>query len=446
MRGSARRYCVARSRLDENNPAVDLTSTMGSMVFCAFAAAASGVATPVMALVHREGQGVGDLGPAGMRAAGLRGGHLRGEHLHDGIIGELRGGHVLARRDIAEVVDVGLHLGRVRDELEEGDGLVHLVALDDAEVLAAEVGGRLRADGELDDVPLQVGRLLAHGRDLPGPVDHHGKVPRDELVHDVALGPVDDFLGHRSALHEVTDQRECPDAVGVVDLEGCVAAAPEEAQETEGAFLVLDRADAEAVDVALGRLEGDALELVPGLRGLDPGGLQHVLVVVEREAVAPEGDAVEPAVQLAGIERSLEVLLEVGPRGQLVGDVGEDAHCGVGRVVRIIDNHDIRQLRGSGAYGKLLLEVREGDVLRHDLDRVLRRVEVLADPGEGLLMLRRFPVIPDRYRLLRLGEGAAREHREHRDDHESRYEESLHAEPPCIRAVAAMSPCAGKAW
>ena len=38
------------------------------------------------------------------------------------------------------------------------------------------------------------------------------------------------------------------------------------------------------------RLEGDALQLVPGLRRLDAGGLQHVLVVVQGERqLLPKG-------------------------------------------------------------------------------------------------------------------------------------------------------------
>ena len=115
-------------------------------------------------------------------------------------------------------------------------------------------------------------------------------------------------------------------------------------------------------------LSGDALELVPSLGRIDARGLEHVHVVVQGEAVAAEGEAVEPSVELAGIEGALEVLLEVGPAGELVGDVGEDAHRGIGRVVGIVDDHDVGQIRRRRADGELLLEIRERDVLRDDLD------------------------------------------------------------------------------
>ena len=47
--------------------------------------------------------------------------------------------------------------------------------------------------------------------------------------------------------------------------------------------------DAEPVHVALGgELYGDALQLVPVFGGFHARGLEHVLVVVQGEAVAPE--------------------------------------------------------------------------------------------------------------------------------------------------------------
>lgn len=72
-------------------------------------------------------------------------------------------------------------------------------------------------------------------------------------------------------------------------------------------------------------------------------------------------------------------------------------------MVGIVDDHDVGKITGSRADGELLFEVREGDILGYDFNLVLGGIEVLADPGQGFLMLDGFPIVPDCHSLL-LGE------------------------------------------
>lgn len=163
------------------------------------------------------------------------------------------------------------------------------------------------------------------------------RVAADELVHHVALRPIDDFLGHGASLDEILDQAEGADGVFGVDFKRGGAGRPDPGHEVEGAFLVLQAAESQAVDVVPGALGGHVLELVPGGGHLAAGGGEHVLVVVQRQAVAAEGDAVEHAVQGAAVDGAL---IE-GGGVELAGHVREDAHGGIAGMVGAVDDDDI---------------------------------------------------------------------------------------------------------
>ena len=48
----------------------------------------------------------------------------------------------------------------------------------------------------------QIRNLFPHGRDLPGTVNHHCQIAGDELMHCIALSPVDRFLGHSAGINQ----------------------------------------------------------------------------------------------------------------------------------------------------------------------------------------------------------------------------------------------------
>lgn len=80
------------------------------MVLCALAAASAGVLVPVMDSFSRQGKGVGDFRPLGVRPSGLGVLHFFSEFLHRLIIRKLALGYVLPGSDITEIIDVAGNL------------------------------------------------------------------------------------------------------------------------------------------------------------------------------------------------------------------------------------------------------------------------------------------------------------------------------------------------